>query len=94
MAEGMHSQKATEALLSEREGIIGEVERSVDSLTQLLTQLSLFGAGGEAQPDLASIRAQLDHTLAAAAATATETDGWTSSDRSRRAQAARKKENS
>ena len=80
MAEGMHSEKATQALLREREGIIGEVERSVDALTALLTQLSLFGAGGDTQPDLATIRAQLDHTLAAAAATATETDGWTSSD--------------
>jgi len=95
MAQAMHSQKATDALLGEREGIIGEVERSVDALTELLTQLSLFGAGGEAQPDLASIRSQLEHTLAAASATATETDGWgSSSDRSRRAQRARNKENS
>jgi len=95
MANSMHSKNATQALLAERDGLIGEVERSVEALTQLLTQLSLFGAGGETQPDLASIRAQLDHTLAAAEATATETDGWGSSaDTHLWAQRARTKENS
>lgn len=93
LAAEMGTLEARGALHRERERLLGQVERSLVQLSSFVTQLrTLDTASSDMGPDLARIQVELDTSLAAARATAKETN-TTTHDRlraARHAQAARK----
>jgi hypothetical protein len=84
-AVGLNTRKAREALMNERERLLSEVERSVERLGGIVTELRTMSIAGPSAAKLDDLSGALKDTLQAAKQTEEEASRWTALGRDERA---------